>query len=192
MNVWKSAALFGAGILVGCMSSGPPLTAQDAPGGGAPGALVPASPEVRVRTPLLLDRSDLRIGTTLHFSHLPNAAEVNDLRQERALAHVVVTLDHWPDEVGALSPLEQVPEEADVVVLLPGYPPSRAAGELWNYIGGKIRMVVLVPGPPASTSVVDDLNNMRHLERVIAQMDTPSRSGFERLQRPLSFRKIVS
>ena len=29
------------------------------------------------------------------------------------------------------------------------------------------------------------------LERVIAQMDTPTRQGFERLQRPLSFRKIV-
>ena len=32
---------------------------------------------------------------------------------------------------------------------------------------------------------------MRYLERVIAQMDEPSRIGFDRLQRPLSFRKVV-
>jgi hypothetical protein len=32
---------------------------------------------------------------------------------------------------------------------------------------------------------------MRNLERVIAEMDEPSRAGFERLQRPLSFRKVV-
>jgi hypothetical protein len=32
---------------------------------------------------------------------------------------------------------------------------------------------------------------MRNLERVIAEMDQPSRAGFERLQRPLSFRKVV-
>ena len=35
--------------------------------------------------------------------------------------------------------------------------------------------------------VVQDLNAMRSLERVIAEMELPSRSGFERLQRPLSF-----
>jgi hypothetical protein len=39
--------------------------------------------------------------------------------------------------------------------------------------------------------VVSDLNSMRGLERVVAQMDDPSRTGFERLQRPLSFRKLV-
>jgi len=38
---------------------------------------------------------------------------------------------------------------------------------------------------------IANLNEMRSLERVIAQMDTPSRQGFERLQRPLSFRKLV-
>jgi hypothetical protein len=38
---------------------------------------------------------------------------------------------------------------------------------------------------------VANLNELRALERVIAEMDQPSRSGFERLQRPLSFRKIV-
>jgi hypothetical protein len=39
--------------------------------------------------------------------------------------------------------------------------------------------------------VIDDLNLMRGLERVIAEMDDPQRGGFERLQRPLSFRKVI-
>jgi hypothetical protein len=38
---------------------------------------------------------------------------------------------------------------------------------------------------------VQDLNGMRVLERVVADVDPPSRAGFERLQRPLSFRRIV-
>ena len=54
-----------------------------------------------------------------------------------------------------------------------------------------LRIVIVVQGPPSSSGVISDLNAMRHLERVIAQMDEPSRSGFERLQRPLSFRKIL-
>jgi hypothetical protein len=39
--------------------------------------------------------------------------------------------------------------------------------------------------------VVQDLNAMRGLERVVADVDPPSRAGFERLQRPLSFRRLV-
>jgi hypothetical protein len=33
---------------------------------------------------------------------------------------------------------------------------------------------------------------MRALDRVIAEMNEPSRYGFERLQRPLSFRKVMN
>ena len=51
--------------------------------------------------------------------------------------------------------------------------------------------MVVVPGPPPNSTVANDLNAMRYLERVVAQMDEPSRSGFERLQRPLSFRRIM-
>ena len=51
--------------------------------------------------------------------------------------------------------------------------------------------MVVVPGPPPSIDAVTSLNQMRGLERVIAQMDQPSRVGFERLQRPLSFRKVM-
>jgi len=38
---------------------------------------------------------------------------------------------------------------------------------------------------------VADLNGMRGLERVIAEIDDPSRAGFERLQRPLGFRRVM-
>jgi len=75
--------------------------------------------------------------------------------------------------------------------VLPGYPPSREAAEAWNLVNARLRMIVVVTTPPPSIGVVGDLNTMRGLERVIAELDQPSRSGFERLQRPLSFRKVV-
>jgi hypothetical protein len=44
-----------------------------------------------------------------------------------------------------------------------------------------MRIVVVVGGPPPSIDAVTALNQMRGLDRVIAQMEEPSRSGFERL-----------
>ena len=181
MKVWKSAALLAAGMIVGCMAGSPPLTARpESPAGGS-----------TVNQPLVIDRTDMRLGTSVYFSHVPNASEVSDLRLERGLAHVIVTLDAWPDDVTTIGALTSVPEESDVIVILPGYPPSNAAADTWNYIGARLRLVVLVNGPPASPVVLDQLNEMRHLERVIATMDQPNRTGFERLQRPLSFRKVM-
>jgi len=78
-----------------------------------------------------------------------------------------------------------------VIVVIPGYPPNRSAAEAWNRVNARLRIVDVVPGPPISRAVLDDLNLMRGLERVIAQMDEPSRMGFEQLQRPLSFRKVM-
>jgi len=183
MNPLKIATLLAAGMMVGCMASGPPLTAEE---GSAAG---PAA--VHFDGPLILDPADLKLGTTVHFQRIPTASEINDLSQVRALAHVVLTLADWPTDLNTVSALGQAPEETDVIVILPGYPPSRAASELWNYFGGRIRLVLLAQGPPPSRNVIDDLNAMRHLDRVIAQMDEPSRIGFERLQRPLSFRKVM-
>ena len=54
-----------------------------------------------------------------------------------------------------------------------------------------LRTVVVVRGPPPGSTAISDLNHMRGLERVIAQMEDPRRSGFELLQRPLSFRRLV-
>jgi hypothetical protein len=141
--------------------------------------------------PLLLDRTDLRIGVTVEYPRLPTAAEINDLRQVPGLAHVVIALPDWPADFESLVALAQVPPEADIVVILQGYPPSREAAEAWNLLQARLRLVILTQGPPPSPAVVQDLNGMRALERVIAEMDWPSRAGFERLQRPLSFRKVV-
>ncbi len=194
MNPWKMTALFAAGILAGCMAAGPPLTAQ------APSE--PASPlgspfaDRRagfgsIAYPLLLDRTDLRLGTTVQFTRMPSLSELHDLTNVTALQHVVIVLPTWPDEYAPLEVLNQLPQEADAIVVLPGYPPTRAAADAWNLLGARVRLVVVVTEPPPSAVVVSDLNTMRPLERVIAQMDDPRRTGFERLQRPLSFRKLV-
>jgi hypothetical protein len=49
----------------------------------------------------------------------------------------------------------------------------------------------VVDGPPADRGMIMEMNAMRGLVRVIADMPHPSRSGFERLQRPLSFRVVM-
>ncbi len=193
MKALKMATVFAAGVLAGCMASGPPLVAQPPVAATSPEAGQPSEPRPRVGAPLLLDRSDLRIGTTVQFHRLATASEIHDAAQEPSLEHLVMMLPAWPGDYSALqdlAALAELPEEADVIVVLPGYPPSRAAAEAWNYVNARLRLVVVAGGPP-SPGLVADLNQMRHLERVIAQMDTPSRAGFERLQRPLSFRKLV-
>lgn len=142
-------------------------------------------------TPLIMDRTDLRIGVTVQFNRFPTATELYDLHQVTGLAHVLIALPDWPADYAPIQVLNQVPEESDVIVLLPGYPPNREAAEAWNLLSSRLRIVVIVNGAPPNNAVVADLNAMRALERVIAQMDDPARSGFERLQRPLSFRKVV-
>jgi len=179
------------------MAGSPPIPAE-APPSPAPGVSPPGPPTVEAPSiargsgaPLLIDRTDLRLGTTVQFDRIPTASELHDLTLLPGLAHIVLSLPAWPAEYAPLDVLNQAPEEADVVVVLPGYPPNRAAAEVWNYLRANLRIVVIVAGPPPSNTVVSDLNAMRRLERVIAQMDEPSRSGFERLQRPLSFRKLM-
>ena len=193
---WKIAAVFAAGLAVGCAANGPSTTAKPASPAeksplGSPFSERTGSLAASLQTPLLIDRADLRIGTTVQFDHVPTASELNDLNQLLGLAHVVLSLPTWPDNLDQLKALDYLPQETDVIVILPDYPPSRAAAEAWNYLGSRIRMIVVVDKPPVSTAPVNDLNTMRHLERVIAQLDDPQRTGFERLQAPLSFRKIV-
>ena len=91
-----------------------------------------------------------------------------------------------------LRPLQQtiLPEGSEIVVLLPGWPPTQEALGAWNLVGGSLRLILVVDGPPADRGMITELNHVRALERVIAQMEQPSRSGFERLQRPLSFRVL--
>jgi hypothetical protein len=187
--------VFVAGALAGCMAAGPPIGAQSPPAEPRSPLGSPFS-DRRVgvddlRTPLLIDRTDLSIGTTVQFNRLPTASELHDAGQIPGLAHIVLSLSFWPTDLDALQALNLAPQEADVIVVLPGYPPNRAAAQAWNYVSARLRIVAVVPGAPPSLAIIGDLNTMRGLERVIAQMDEPSRSGFERLQRPLSFRKVV-
>jgi hypothetical protein len=184
-----------AGALAGCMAAGPPIATQSPPAEPRSPLGSPFSDRrmgvYGLGTPLVLDRTDLSIGTTVQFGRIPLATELHDAARTPGLAHIVLSLPHWPDDPEPLQALNLTPEEADIIVVLPGYPPNRAAAQIWNYVTARLRIVAVVPGPPESSLILDDLNAMRGLERVIAQMDEPSRAGFERLQRPLSFRKVV-
>lgn len=195
MKPWTFATVFVAGALAGCMAAGPPIGAQSPPGEPRSPLGSPFSDRRMgvndLGTPLLIDRTDLSIGTTVQFNRLPTASELHDAAQTPGLAHIVLSLSYWPADLEALQALNLTPQEADVIVVLPGYPPNRAAAQVWNYVSARLRIVAVVPGAPPSSAIIGDLNTMRGLERVIAQMDEPSRSGFERLQRPLSFRKVV-
>ena len=195
MRPWNFAAVFIAGALAGCMAAGPPIGAQSPSSEPRSPAGSPFSDRRMgvnaLGTPLIIDRTDLRIGTTVHFGRVPTASELHDASELPGLAHIVLSLPYWPADVEPLQALDNTPPETDVIVVLPGYPPNRAAAQAWNYVNARLRIVVVVAGEPPSSVVVGDLNTMRGLERVIAQMDQPSRTGFERLQRPLSFRKVV-
>jgi len=192
MRAWVLAVTFAAVALLGCAASAPPPAAEPPP---ASPLGSPFSDRrmgfTSIAYPLLLDRTDLQIGTTVQFTRMPTLTELHDVTNVLALRHVVITLQQWPAEYAPLDVLNQIPAETDVIVVMPGYPPSRQAAEAWNLVQARLRIVVVVSDPPPSAAVASELNEMRGLERVVAQMDDPRRSGFERLQRPLSFRKLV-
>jgi hypothetical protein len=192
MRAWVIGVTFAAGALLGCAAGSLP------PAAGPPPSSPLGSPFsdrrmgfAAIAYPLLLDRTDLRLGTTVQFTRIPSLTELHDVANVLGLQHVVITLPEWPKEYSPLDVLNQLPSETDVIVVLADYPPSREAAEAWNLIQARLRIVVVVSEAPPSAAVVSDLNAMRGLERVIAQMDDPRRSGFERLQRPLSFRKLM-
>lgn len=141
--------------------------------------------------PLLID-SDLGFGSHVVMRRLPDAADLEDLRFVNGFRQLLIALPEWPATYAELKPLQQnvMPDGAEIVVLLPGWPPSREALNAWNLVGGPLRIIIVVPGPPADRALIQELNRMRALERVIVQTDHPERSGFERLQRPLSFRVL--
>ena len=195
MRTRRYAALIMVALVCGCASP-PPYAEPQSSGTPPSGPLGSPFSDRRMGVgamgaPLLLDRTDLRLGTTVEFTRFPSATELYDLRQLPGIAHVVVALPSWPQEYAPLQVLDQTPAEADVIVILPGYPPTRQSAEAWNLVNARLRIVVVVNDAPPNIGVINDLNTMRGLERVIAQMDQPFRSGFERLQRPLSFRKVV-
>jgi hypothetical protein len=141
--------------------------------------------------PLILD-ADPGFGTHVVMRRLPNQADLEELSFITGLRQVLVALPEWPADYAALRPMQQVilPIGTELVVLLPGWPPSRAALGAWDLLDANVRVIVVVPGPPGDRALITEMNRMRALERIIAQMEHPSRSGFERLQRPLSFRVL--
>jgi hypothetical protein len=151
-----------------------------------------ADPDDALCAPLLIEQ-DYGFGTHVVMRRLPTAADLEDLRFLSGLRQVVLALPEWPRTFEDLQPLQQVilPEGSEIVVLLPGWPPSREALGAWNLVSGNLRLIMIVNGPPADRALIAELNHLRPLERVIAQMPQPSRSGFERLQRPLSFRVLL-
>lgn len=188
------AALALGAALAGCAAMDPaaaPAPPPPPPASRGPlGSPFADRPADRRMFPLLLDRGDLGLGTTVQFARMPSLAEIADLAMISSLRHVVIALPSWPPEYAPLEVLESLPAETDVVVVLPGYPPTRGAADAWNLLGARLRIVVVVRDTPASSGLVADLNTMRALERVIVETDTPTRSGFERLQRPISFRVL--
>jgi len=185
--------------LLACAPAGqapPPAHAEPPPASGAPQHPTnhsdPALPvDDGLCAPLLLEQ-DLGFGTHVVMRRLPTAADLNDLRYINGLRQLIIALPAWPASYDDLRPLQQVilPEDAELVVLLPGWPPNFTALDAWNMVGGNLRLIMLVNGPPADRSMITELNRLKPLERVIAQMEYPERSGFERLQRPLSFRVL--
>ena len=150
-----------------------------------------ANPDDPLCAPLLID-SDFSFGTSVIMRRLPSAADLEDLRFVTGLRQVLLALPVWPATYAELRPIQQtiLPDGAELVVLLPGWPPTREALGAWNLVGGNLRLIVVVDGPPADRALITEFNRVRALERVIVQMEHPSRSGFERLQRPLSFRVV--
>lgn len=159
-------------------------------------AAAPAAPTAPTPgcLPLVFDPADLGFGASAVFQRIPTAADLDALSfLETGVRHVVLVLPEWPEGWDRIAPLGQatLPRDADLVVVLPGYPPTRAATAAWNMLRQPLRIVMVVDGPPADRGVILELNRLRGLERVIADMARPSRSGFERLQRPLAFRVVM-
>ena len=135
MRLYSLLPLLICTLLAGCSTSPPPIPRQASPDEadsplGTPLAEQSRDPLFR-GAPLILDRTDLRFGTTVHLTHIPTRQELYDFHIVSGLAHVVITLSQWPTAYAKLQELDQAPEEADLIVILPGYPPSQQAAEAW-------------------------------------------------------------
>jgi len=149
-------------------------------------------PDDPLCAPLILD-ADPGFGTHVVMRRLPTQGDLEELSFISGLRQVLVALPEWPATYAALRPIQQVilPEGTELVVLVPGWPPTREALGAWDLLDANVRLIVVVSGPPADRALITEMNRIRTLDRIIAQMEHPSRTGFERLQRPLSFRVLM-
>jgi hypothetical protein len=189
--------LLAAALLASLVSLSLPAHARaDAsgrPADAAADSVAAAAPAPVPEPPLLLDPADMGFGVSMYYRRIPNSADIAALAYYDNVQHLVLSLPAWPEDFAAIEPLARVllPQGTDVIVLLPGYPPTRSQASLWNMLRLPLRIVLSVDGPPVDRGMILELNAMRGLERVIATMEHPSRSGFERLQRPLGFRVLL-
>ncbi|MBI3539087.1 MAG: hypothetical protein HY076_02295 [Candidatus Eisenbacteria bacterium] len=170
MKIRSITLAFSAGAIAGCMAGGAPSGAQSP---APPPSSSSAAPERRagaldIGTPLVIDRMDTRIGTTVQFDRIPNASELHDATEVPGLAHVVLSLDGWPTDFAPLQGLDQLPEGADMIVVIPGYPPSTAVAQIWNYLNtrsssgkGKLSRVGLAPDPRPGSILPPSHRNLR-------------------------------
>jgi hypothetical protein len=177
-------------LLAAAIGTASPTAAAAATGPDSAAAALAPTP---AQPALLLEPGDLGFGATVVFTRIPSAAEIHDLAYLEGVSHVLLQLPAWPAGVETLQPLAQaaLPEGADLVVVLPGYPETHAQAAAWNLLRRPVRIVMVVDGPPVDRGTIFELNALHGLERVIADMPRPSRSGFERLQRPLAFRVVM-
>ena len=183
-----------AAALLAPPAAAPPARAAGgaaAPADSAAPAPIPI-PDDALCAPLILDPQDYGLGTSVIYRRIPSPQEIAELQFVGAFHQLVIALGTWPATYAELQPLERapLPQGSQVVVLLSGWPPTREAVQAWNYLHLPLRVILVVPGPPTDRGVMLDLNRMAGLERVIAEMPEPSQAGFERLQRPLSFRVV--
>ena len=175
-----------------CAASRDTLRAAPA-GSDEPPVRAAVSPDRPTPPALVLAADEFGFGTTVVLDRLPSVRDLEAFHYITGLTRVVLQLPAWPAGWDRLQPLAQLPlpEDAEYLVIVPGYPPTRAAADAWNQVGVRVRLVALVQGPPADRTSILELNAIRVLDRVVADMDQPSRAGFERLQRPLSFRVVM-
>ena len=168
-------------------------TLRAAPAADAAPAPPAVSPVPSAPPALVLSADEFGFGTTVVLDRLPSVRDLEAFHYITGLTRVVLQLPAWPSSWDRLQPLAQLPlpEDAEYLVIVPGYPPTRAAADAWNQVSVRLRLVALVQGPPADRASILELNAIRALDRVVADMDQPSRAGFERLQRPLSFRVVM-
>ena len=164
----------------------PAIAAAGATADSGRRATAPALPPA----PLFIDTADMGFGESVVYRRVPNSADIAALAYYDNVQHIVLALPAWPEDWAAIQPLGKVllPQGTDLVLILPGYPQTHAQAEVWNMLRQPMRIIMLVNGPPVDRGMILELNSLRGLERIIATMVHPSRSGFERLQRPLAFR----
>jgi hypothetical protein len=174
-------------ILLSCASA----RSADVPPPAAPAAASPAG--AGAGDLVLLDSAESMFGASIVYHRVPTTAEITALGYYDNVQHVVIELPDWPENFSDIESLGRtvLPQGADLIVVLSGYPPSRSQAGIWNLVRQPLRIVMLVDGPPVDRGMILELNAVRGLERLVVTMDHPSRSGFERLQRPLSFRVVM-